>query len=107
MRQKLLTSCICAVAGAALVTGCVERTVYVQRPPLGEVVVNEPPPPPQTEVVVEAPGPGYAWVPGYWTWQGSWVWVRGGWRTPPHPRSVWVGGHWHRRGHGYVWIQGG
>ena len=101
---------ILGLATVALFAGCVERrVVYVQTPPpgpSGEVVVSEAPPAPPQEVIVAAPGPGYVWVPGYYSWQGHWVWMRGAWVVRPHPYSVWVGGHWGRRGHGYVWVGG-
>ena len=55
-------------------------------------------PAPLAEYVPFAPGPGYRWVPGYWTWAGSWVWVSGQW-TPyvffyarPYPRPFFH--HW-------------
>ena len=49
-------------------------------------------PAPLVEVVPIAPGPGYEWAPGYWSWDGTtWVWIYGGWR--PH---VFFG--MHRRG---------
>jgi hypothetical protein len=100
-----------AIAALPLLAGCVERrVVYVQSPPPGapvaEVVVNEAPPAAPAEVIIAAPGPGYCWVPGYYSWQGHWVWVRGSWVVGPHPHAVWVAGHWGRRGHGYVWVGG-
>ena len=93
------------------VAGCVERTVYVTGPagaavPPGEVVVTEAPPQPQLDVLVAAPGPGYVWTPGYWSWRGHWVWVGGRWVIAPHPRAVFVPGRWVRHGHGWVWVRG-
>jgi WXXGXW repeat (2 copies) len=84
-------------------TGCVEhQVVYVPGPP----PVTTPPPAPPQEAVVVSPGPEYVWQPGYWSWQGRWVWVRGAWVIRPHAGAVWVPGHWLHRGHGYVWING-
>ncbi len=108
MKKSYLAAPILALAVFPWLTGCVERTVYVQRPP---VVVREPavleaPPPPPPQVVVGTPGAGYAWVPGYWSWSGRWVWVEGRWVIPPHPQGIWVSGHWIRQHHGYVWIRG-
>ena len=99
------------ITAGSLLVGCVERrVVYVQSPPpgapAGEVVVNEAPPVPQQEVVVAAPGPDYVWTPGFYSWQGRWVWVRGSWVIPPRRHAVWVGGHWGHRGRGYVWVGG-
>ena len=55
-------------------------------------------PAPLVEYVPFAPGPGYRWVPGYWSWDGSWVWVSGEWRpyvyyyARPYPRPFFR--HW-------------
>ena len=49
--------------------------------------VNLAPPPPRVEHVVVRPG--YAWVPGYWRWNG---------RT-----HVWVGGYYVRARPGYAY----
>ena len=113
------------VTGAILsATGCVERRVaYVpvyQRPPPGPppayaapapaatapVVATQVPPPARVEVMPVAPGPYYAWTPGYWSWQGRWVWISGAWVMPPRPRAVWVGGQWSRHGRGWIWVGG-
>jgi len=113
MKRLLFASSTLAITAITLLSGCVERrTVYVQGPPPGapaapgEVVVNEAPPVPPQEVIVAAPGPEYVWAPGYYSWNGGWVWVRGSWVIRPHPGAVWVGGRWGRRGHGYVWVGG-
>jgi hypothetical protein len=113
MKTSYLNASILALGLVPLLTvGCVERRVYVQGPPVvvaappGEVVVTEAPPVPAAEVVVQAPGPTYVWAPGYWTWQGRWVWISGRWMLPPRPQAVWVGGYWAPRGHGYVWVGG-
>src|SRR5687767_7178753 len=97
------------VTGAALLSpGCArrERVVYRDPPPVvvqqPRVVVTHPPPPPQGEVIPPPPGRGYAWVPGYWTWNGRWLWVSGAWVPNPHPRARYVPGHWARRRGGYV-----
>jgi hypothetical protein len=99
-------------ASAAALTGCVHRRVYVASSstvvatPPAETVISEAPPATPQEVIVASPGPGYYWVPGYWSWQGRWVWVRGAWAIRPHPRAVYIPGRWVHRGHGYVWING-
>ena len=71
------------------------------------VLVPSAPPPPLVEVRPFAPGAYYAWIPGYWSWNGNWVWVSGRWLLRPIPTAVWVGGHWSRHGRGWVWIGGG
>src|SRR5215472_2962379 len=70
-------------------------------------VVEQSPPPPQVEVMPVAPGPNYYWVPGYWTWNGTWVWVGGRYAVRPWHGAVWVGGHWSHHGRSYVWVGGG
>jgi YXWGXW repeat-containing protein len=105
MKSMILSLKALGLVSAALLTGCVERTVYVQGPP-GETVATEAPPAPQAEVVVTAPGPAYIWLPGYWSWHGGWVWIGGRWSLPPRPAAVWIGGRWVHRGRGFVWIGG-
>lgn len=69
-------------------------------------VVDTAPPAPRYEVMPAAPGPGYAWIGGYWAWQlGRHVWIGGRWALPPAGRA-WVPGQWHRHGHGWRWRQG-
>ena len=79
----------------------------LQPPPQTVVVANSAPPPAPVEVIPIAPGPTYVWAPGYYAWNGGWVWVGGRYVVRPRPGVVWVGGHWGRHGRGYVWIGGG
>lgn len=53
-------------------------------------VVAVPPPAPLVEAYGPAPGPGYFWISGYWSWVGG--------------RHVWVRGHWAARRAGYRWV---
>jgi WXXGXW repeat (2 copies) len=110
MKISFLAFSVLSMAAALLFTGCVERHVYVSRPPAVVVqpaeVITQAPPAPLQEVYVASPGPEYLWQPGYWAWQGRWVWMSGHWAHRPHARAVWVQGHWVHRGHGYVWIGG-
>ncbi len=61
-----------------------------------------PPPPVRYARVAPCPGPGYAWVDGYWYPQASrYVWHPGQWVRPPYARSRWISprydrGHYHR-----------
>jgi hypothetical protein len=66
-----------------------------------------PPPPPRAYVVPARPGPGYAWVEGYWYPRGSrYTWRNGYWAKPPYQGAYWVnpyyakgryyGGYWDR-----------
>jgi WXXGXW repeat (2 copies) len=72
------------------------------------VYVHVGPPAPRHEVVVVAPGPGYVWVPGYYTWSGSaYVWGAGHYVRPPRPGAVWVAPHWVHHQKGWYVVQGG
>src|SRR5437762_9501165 len=107
MKKMLSLKVVCTLsAGLLLAAGCVERQVVYTPQPGGETVVTEAPPPPQVDVVTVSPGPAFYWVPGYWSWNGRWVWVGGRWSPRPHPRAVWVAPHYARRGHGYVYYHG-
>jgi hypothetical protein len=53
-----------------------------------DLFVNIGPPPPVVEVVA-APRVGFVWVPGFWEWR--------------HGRHIWVGGHYIRHRHGFVY----
>lgn len=71
--------------------------VYVYAPP--------PPPPPVGYVAPLYPGPGYAWVDGYWYPAGPrWAWRAGYWARRPHGRSHWVAPRYYRtRWYGGYW----
>src|SRR5258707_492976 len=126
-RRKALNGCLfrafLLTAGLiALATGCVERQIqYVpvyqnqQTAPstngqsqasIATNVVEAPltPPPPKVEVVPIVPGPEYVWIPGYWAWNGGWVWIGGRWVIRPHIGAIWVAPHWARHPRGYVWV---
>ena len=110
MKKAAFLTCAGALSVLWLFTaGCVERrVVYVKQPPPapGETVVYEAPPPVRAEVVTVAPGPEYYWVPGYYSWNGRWVWIGGRWSLRPHPHAIWVGPRYVRRGHGYLYYRG-
>src|SRR5471032_418985 len=70
--------------------------------PNGRVYVRVGPPAPLYETRIVAPGPGYVWVSGYHTWNGSaYVWAPGRWDRPPRARAVWVPAQWARDRHGW------
>jgi WXXGXW repeat (2 copies) len=76
-------------------------------PPTTQVVAAPMAPPPgRNETAPPAPGPGMAWVPGYWNFGGAnWVWVSGHYETPPRPTAQWTPGHWTpQSGGGGVWV---
>jgi len=56
--------------------------------------IGPPPPPRVVRVRPVAPGPGYAWVDGYWyVVSGKYRWHEGYWTRPPYAGAVWVGPH--------------
>ncbi len=76
-------------------------------PPPGAMVVAGSPPPRRVEVIGTAPGAGYVWIAGYWSWQSNaYVWVDGRWDRPPRPRARWSTGHWQHSRRGYYWVPG-
>jgi hypothetical protein len=77
-------------------------------PALAQVYVNVAPPAPIVETRPVAPGSGYAWVPGYYRWNGSqYAWAHGHYMRPPGTGQVWVAGHWVEGTHGrWHWVEG-
>lgn len=93
----------CALA-LALATSACFGSYYVEN---DEVYTTVAPPPLRHEVVVAAPGPGYAWIPGYWYWTGrDYVWSNGYWGRPPAPHQVWVRSGWVWHGDRYRYVPG-
>lgn len=87
------------LSGAACATGRTRVGVGVR--------YYEGPPPLRREVVVYRPGPGYVWVPGYWSGRPAhYAWVPGRWVRPPRPHAVWVAPRWERRGHSWFFVGG-
>jgi hypothetical protein len=74
----------------------------------GRMYVRVGPPAPIVETRIVAPGPGFVWVPGYYTWDGRvYVWVPGRWERAPHPRARWVAPRWvHDRRRGWYLVDG-
>ena len=75
--------------------------------PAADVVVHVAPPAPLMEQRAAAPGPGYVWIKGYQSWNGSaFVWVPGRWEMPPRPHAHWVSTRWVKRNGGWVMVAG-
>ncbi len=65
------------------------------------------PPAPIVERRPVLPGPGYAWRPGYWQWNGNrYVWRGGYYVRRPYGRTAWIPGHWAQSPHGWVYREG-
>lgn len=78
-------------------------TVYVES---GNVL-----PPVPAEKPGVSPGPGYAWVPGYFSWSATrgghhWTWFRGHFENPPRPGAVWVAPHFQDTGSDRIYVGG-
>jgi hypothetical protein len=94
VKKIFLRNLLPVAAGMVLLSGCI-----VEQPAPGP----EAPPPPRAEVVPAQPDLTFVWTPGFWDWQGRWVWVHGYWGPRPHPGAVWVQGGWVHRHRGYMW----
>jgi hypothetical protein len=92
MKHKLLATALlfCGVAIAQVSFG---------------IQIGPPPPPRVLAVRPVMPGPGYAWVDGYWYPVGNrYHWHEGYWTRPPYDGATWVApyhdghqffsGHW-------------
>ena len=118
MNTKLKISLLGGAVLTLLAAGCVERREYVPvyaAPPAyapstegANVVVEAPsaPPPVRVEVVPVAPGPAYVWAPGYWSWNGGWIWVGGRYVMRPHYGAVWIGPRWVHHGRHFIYVRG-
>ena len=113
MKKTALAFVVLGIALLALATGCAQPSGQVQTQGRSieqpdTMIIDQAPPAPKKEAVAPAPGPNYAyaWVPGYWAWQGKWVWTSGTWVPLPSPHTEWVAGHWIPWGHRYKWIPG-
>ena len=62
------------------------------------VVVYQPPPPVRYYAAPPCPGPGYAWVAGYWHPAGrGYGWRAGYWARRPFAGAYWVAPRYHGR----------
>jgi hypothetical protein len=107
MKRTAVLGTLLAFATLILVSACshkeevrteVSRETTLPAPrvasaPAPEVIVKQSPPPPRVETPPPPPASGYAWVPGYWTWNNNtWVWASGRWEMPPERTVTWVPG---------------
>ena len=73
----------------------------------GGYYASVPPPAVRYEQRGRAPGAGYAWIDGYWGYNGGrYNWVPGRWDRPPRGRSRWEGGRWESRHGRYHYREG-
>jgi len=66
------------------------------------IYVRTGPPAVRYEERGNAPGPGYAWVDGYWAPQGRhYRWVAGRWQQPPYEGAYWSHSHYDHERQGW------
>jgi len=68
-------------------------------------------PPFPRETRGSAPGAGYAWVPGYYSWTAThgghhWTWFKGHFENPPRPGAQWVAPHFEDTGSDRIYVGG-
>ena len=100
LRNLLLASAL----GGAIASGAILPAAAQVS---GGIYIQTGPPAPMYEPVPAMPGPGYYWVPGYWSWNGyRYIWVHGRYSYPPYSGATWHPGHWAHNGYGWYWRPG-
>ena len=80
MKKKMIA--IMVLTAGSLLAADLSIGIRIGAPPLPRVVRVRP----------VAPGPGYAWVDGYWYPEGKrYKWHEGYWTRAPYEGAVWVG----------------
>jgi WXXGXW repeat (2 copies) len=71
------------------------------------VYIGGAPPPLRYEVRTPMPGPGYAWVDGYWFSNGGrYEWRHGVWQRPPYAGAYWNHPHYDHYDKGWAMHEG-
>jgi hypothetical protein len=71
------------------------------------IYIGSAPPPIRYEAVPANPGPGFAWIEGYWGVEGNrYVWVPGRWQRPPYPGAYWSHPHYDHYDKGWQYHEG-
>ena len=98
MKTKLLALALlaggAAMAGPRFFVGVgVGAPAYY--PPAPVAAYYAPPVAPVVRYVPPAPGPGFAWINGYYYPVGArWGWRAGYWAPRPYAHAYWVGPRW-------------
>jgi hypothetical protein len=93
----------CALGGSIAAGAVIPAAAQVY----AGVYVQTAPPAPIYESVPAVPGPGYAWVAGYWSWNGyRYVGVHGRYAYAPYGGAVWHAGRWAHGPYGWYWRAG-
>jgi len=105
--MRRIPSSALSLAVALFVTSALSAQAVLNPPPVTTSTTYIPVPPPPQEVITEAPGPSYVWVPGQWDRTAdSWSWNGGEWVQPPFSNAYWVPGYWQHWGGQYQWETG-
>jgi len=96
MKGKTSLAAPLLAGAAALFAGGCMASLWV---PIG-------PPDAVVDVHGVIPGPGYAWVDGYWEWHNRWAWQPGHWERPPRASAAWHRGYWEHGARGYRFHRG-
>jgi len=100
---KTPVAAVVMAASLALGAFALPTTVLAQ---VGLSVTIAPPPLP-VYAQPPIPGPGYLWVPGYWSYGPyGFFWVPGTWVQPPGAGLLWTPGYWGWSDGFFVWNQG-
>jgi hypothetical protein len=71
------------------------------------IYIGRQPPALRYEARGPEPGPGYAWVDGYWSPHGNrYTWVSGRWDRPPYEGAVWSHPHYDHQRRGWELHEG-
>jgi hypothetical protein len=101
MRRIIRTALVAVVfSGLSAAAGCYP-------PPSNAVFVARRPPPPPYDIVGARPGPGFAWMMGFWGWNGgAYLWYPGRWAPIPRGYHAWMPGRWLHERRGWYWRPG-
>jgi hypothetical protein len=93
MKKSNSFSTIATMAAAGLMTFALAATPA--RAQVGFVHIGQAPPPLRYEARPPMPGPGFAWIDGYWEpWQGRYRWHPGRWDRAPYEGAYYVHPHY-------------
>ncbi len=92
--KKISCNALKTAAAAGLVTFAMAALPASAQVSFG-VHIGGPPPPLRYEARPPAPGPGYAWVDGYYDpYNGGYRWHPGYWNRAPYEGAYYVHPHW-------------
>jgi hypothetical protein len=102
------TTILLSASAMFCMAGCgTTRIVYEEPPPTAAVIIKEAPPAPRVEKIYAAPSQESVWISGHWKRKGNtWDWYPGYWEAPPRRGLAWVPGHWAEHRGGWYWVEG-